>query len=178
MASLKISIDALKAGNIIAYPTEAVWGLGCDPFCQSAVENICQLKRRPAEKGMILLVSDWEQAQSCIDPNVKINWQPIKESWPGPVTWVFPASNSVPNYLQRNSSIALRMPSYPFLQELLTSFGKPLVSTSANISGQESIRAESEVMVVFPTVTTYSGECQNDGKPSTIFDALTGSQLR
>jgi L-threonylcarbamoyladenylate synthase len=163
---------------IIAYPTEAVWGLGCDPFSESAVEKIRQLKNRPSEKGMILLVSDWAQIQSLVDSDADINWEAIRETWPGPVTWVFPASKVVPDYLKVNGTIALRMPSFPFLRQMLKKFAKPLVSTSANLSGKPPAKTAAEVAALFPEVVIYSGECEGRMFPSAVYDALSGKCLR
>jgi L-threonylcarbamoyladenylate synthase len=178
MTSLTDAVHALQAGSVIAYPTEAVWGLGCDPFSASAVEATRQLKKRPLNKGLILLVRDWLQAESLIDCSVKIDREPIEKSWPGPVTWVFPAAESVPDYLQVNGSIALRMPSYPSLQYLLSQYGKPLVSTSANVSGKNPAKTHNEVKALFPDVVVCPGECEGRQLPSAIYDAVSGCCLR
>lgn len=173
------AIVALNAGEVIAYPTEGVWGLGCDPFNEAAVKKIVELKQRPANKSMILLVQDWRQAKELIDPDAIINWDSIAETWPGPVTWIFPASKNVPDFLLAvDRTIALRMPSYDFLQELLQSYGKPLVSTSANLSGQPAAKTEDDIRARFPSVVVCAGDCQGREKPSSIFHASTGEQLR
>ena len=171
-------MEILGPKDIIAYPTEAVWGLGCDPFCELAVEKIRQLKNRPSEKGMILLVNDWAEIQYLVDADAGINWQPIRETWPGPVTWVFPASNRVPAYLQVSGSIALRMPSFPFLREMLEKYGNPLVSTSANLSGNPPAKTAVEVAALFPGVVIYPGQCEGRTLPSAVYDALSGKCLR
>jgi L-threonylcarbamoyladenylate synthase len=164
--------------DIFAYPTEAVWGLGCDPHDAAAVQTIYDLKQRPESKGMIILVKDWEQVESLVDPTAAINWEPIRASWPGPVTWVFPVSKQVPDYLQTRGTIALRMPSYPFLQQLLVEFDKPLISTSANVSGEPAAKTAADVNAHFPGVTVINGECEGRDKPSAVYDAVTGACLR
>jgi L-threonylcarbamoyladenylate synthase len=172
------ALRALKEGEIIAYPTEGVWGLGCDPFLEKAVQAVRDLKKRALSKGMILLVKDWDQVHGLVDLRASIDWEPIRASWPGPVTWIFPASNAVPCYLQTKGTIALRMPSYALLQTLLTEFGKPLISTSANLSGEPAVKNRAEIRAQFPSIVLYPGECEGREKPSAIYDAVTGRNLR
>jgi len=164
--------------DVIAYPTEAVWGLGCNPFDEAAVAKIRELKNRPSNKGMIVLVRDWVQVMAFVDEKVEIDWEPIKKAWPGPVTWLFPASYAVPDYLQVDGKLALRMPSFSFLRDLLERFEKPLVSTSANVSGEPPAKTQAEVEALFPDVIIYPGECGGRQSPSAIYDALTGQCLR
>lgn len=164
--------------DIFAYPTEAVWGLGCDPFDQTAVDKIYELKQRPENKGLIIIVKDWEQVKQLVDPSADIDWSPIRDSWPGPVTWIFPVSKQVPDYLHTNGTLAIRMPFYPFLQQLLAEFGKPLVSTSANLSGQPAAKTAAEVATYFPDVAIIPGDCEGRQCPSAVYDAISGQCLR
>ena len=172
-------VATLESGEVVAYPTEGVWGLGCDPFDESAVKKVYELKRRPENKSVILLVKDWEQAEALIDPAVSIDREKIKATWPGPVTWVVPASNQVPDFLRAaDGTIALRMPSYVFLQKLLEAYGKPLVSTSANLSSEPTARTEAELRQKFPAIAVCSGECEGRQSPSEIYHAISGERLR
>lgn len=164
--------------EIFAYPTEGVWGLGCDPFDETAVQKIYELKQRPSNKGLIILVKDWQQVESLVDLAVDMNWAPIQQSWPGPVTWIFPAAKSVPMYLQTEGTLALRMPAYDFLQKLLADFGKPMVSTSANLSGKPTAKTAADIEAIFPGIAVIIGECQGRDKPSAVYHALTGECLR
>src|SRR6218665_315978 len=84
----------LKSGGVIAYPTEAVWGLGCDPFDETAVMRLLAIKQRPVDKGLILIAADLAQLQPLLDlpamPETRL--AEVLASWPGPHTWVLPAS--------------------------------------------------------------------------------------
>ena len=172
-------IHALHEQAVILYPTEAVWGMGCDPFSQDAVDKLLQLKDRPIEKGLILLVSSWEQVHDLVDQTLPVCTDKIKASWPGPTTWVFPASDSVPEWVQgAQEGIALRMPSYPPLLELLRAWGKPLISTSANLSGQSMCTTQAEAQSMFPQLPILSGECEGRAGVSAVIDAVTGECYR
>lgn len=133
LISISQAVTAIQAGDVIAYPTEAVYGLGCDPFNHKAVEKLLQLKGRPMEKGMILIAASIEQ---CL-PFVELagtDWEKsVMESWPGPVTWVLPTQAKVPVWITGGrNSVAVRVTNHPTSQKLCEAFGQPLVSTSAN----------------------------------------------
>ena len=109
----------LNRGKIIAYPTEAVYGLGCDPFNQQAVEKILVLKQREASKGFILLIANWAQLTPLIKVIPERLLDAVRATWPGPVTWVFPKANIIPDWLSGNhSSIAIRMTAHPVASQL------------------------------------------------------------
>lgn len=171
--------SALHDESVVLYPTEAVWGLGCDPFSEKAVQHLLALKGRSVHRGLILLVSDWEQVNFLVDSQADIDWRPIRASWPGPVTWVFPVSSQVPGWLQHaNGTIALRMPSYVLLQTLLRDWGHPLVSTSANKSDQSPCQTREEAESVFPGLFCHAGVCEGKASVSAIFDSITGRSYR
>ena len=91
---LQQAVKILQTGGLIAYPTEAVYGLGCDPFNRAAVSRLCALKKRDANAGFILIAANWKQIESLIETS-KIppeQMRKIQSTWLGPVTWVFPAS--------------------------------------------------------------------------------------
>ncbi|CAI1176327.1 L-threonylcarbamoyladenylate synthase type 1 TsaC [Serratia proteamaculans] len=175
-------IDALHNHQVIAYPTEAVFGLGCDPDSEQAVNALLALKQRPWEKGLILIAADYAQLTPYIDDTVLSEQQraTMFASWPGPVTWVIPARSETPRLLTgRFNSLAVRVSDHPLVQQLCRQFGKPLVSTSANLSGQEPCRSADEVQqqfgAAFPVLTGSVGGRLN---PSEIRDVLTGKQIR
>lgn len=175
-------IGALNNQQVIAYPTEAVFGLGCDPDSEQAVNALLALKQRPWEKGLILIAADYQQLLPYIDDSALSEPQraAIFASWPGPVTWVIPARPETPRLLTgRFSSLAVRVSDHPLVQQLCRQYGKPLVSTSANLSGQEPCRNADEVMqqfgAAFPVLVGSVGGRLN---PSEIRDALTGEQIR
>ena len=175
-------IAALENQQVIAYPTEAVFGLGCDPDSEQAVKQLLALKQRPWEKGLILIAADYAQLAPYIDDGALNEQQraAIFASWPGPVTWVIPAKPQTPALLTgRFSSLAVRVSDHPLVQQLCRQFGKPLVSTSANLSGEEPCRTVAEVMQqfgdAFPVLVGNVGGRLN---PSEIRDALTGELIR
>lgn len=173
------ALGFIKNGKIIAYPTEAVYGLGCDPFNQRAVAHLLAIKQRSQEKGLILLISDWLQLTPLIDARSELPWEAIKQSWPGPVTWLFPKSLSIPHWLSgEHASIAVRMTAHPVARQLCDL--DPLVSTSANISGCVPARSENDLRLQFPKGVegVVAGALGHDDCPSTIVDALTGQRLR
>lgn len=180
--SLENVLNALKNEKVVAYPTEAVFGLGCDPDSERAVHALLDLKQRQWEKGLILIAASYEQLLPYVD-DAKLSGERRAEVfsyWPGPVTWVMPAKSSTPKWLTgRFSTIAVRVSDHPLVQTLCTQFGKPLVSTSANLSGLEPCRTAQEVRVqfgdTFPVVDADVGGRLN---PSEIRDALTGELFR
>ncbi len=178
---------------VFAYPTEAVYGLGCNPFNEIAVNRILTIKQRPATQKCILIASDWSQIESLIHPSM-IGSElliPIKNSWPGPVTWVFPASEAAPKWLvnvntSNNNSdtyqktIALRITAHPIASKLCQMAGIPLISTSANISGEPPCRTYDETKNIFRNLVDkiMRGDLDLSAKPTVIRDAMTGSFLR
>jgi len=164
---------------VIAYPTEAVYGLGCDPFNQHAVEALLALKQRAVSKGLIVLVSDWEQVWPLIGevPEDKLNT--VKQTWPGPVTWIFPKSDAVPSWLSgEHASLAIRMTAHP-IARALCQYG-PLVSTSANVAGLAPAVNIEALDHVFPenVAGVVVGDLGGDAAPSEIYHVLDGMRCR
>ena len=144
------TVRCLKSGSIIAYPTEGVYGLGCDPFNELAVKKLLALKQRLVEKGLILISSDWSQVQHLTQPIAEKQLQAIFTTWPGPVTWVFPASQLAPSWIcGKHPTIALRITDHSIAKMLCQQFGKPIVSSSANPEGQPPARTIKEVQQYF-----------------------------
>ena len=134
--SLQDVIAALRGGGVIAYPTEAVWGLGCDPANAAAVERLLALKQRDMAKGLILVAADLAQVESLLHGLDSQQRQRVLASWPGPHTWVVPVSADFPLWVRgQHDSVALRVSAHAGVQALCRAFGGPLVSTSANRSG-------------------------------------------
>ncbi|KAB7895043.1 L-threonylcarbamoyladenylate synthase type 1 TsaC [Rouxiella sp. S1S-2] len=175
-------LQALKHQQVVAYPTEAVFGLGCDPDSEQAVEALLALKQRPRDKGLILIADSYEQLLPYIDESTLSaeRLQQIFASWPGPVTWVMPAKASTPQWLTgRFTSLAVRVSDHPLVKDLCRQYGKPLVSTSANLSGQLPCRTAAEVKLQFgPHFPVLEGEVGGRQNPSEIKDATTGELIR
>jgi len=180
--SIARALEVLRKEEVIAYPTEAVFGVGCDPDSELAVTRLLELKQRPVEKGLILIAANFEQLKPYIDDSMLNEAQrdTISAAWPGPVTFVFPALPTTPRWLTgRFDSLAVRVTDHPLVVELCQTFGKPLVSTSANLTGLPPCRTSQEVLAQFgdhfPVVIGETGGRLN---PSEIRDALTGERFR
>lgn len=179
-------IDAivhLKSGNVIAYATEAVFGLGCDPDNEGAVHKLLAIKQRPVDKGLILIAADWSQLQPYVASErlSDLALQRVLASWPGPFTWVMPAKPTTPRWLTgRFDTLAVRVTAHPQVRALCLAYGKPLVSTSANLSGEPPCRSEGEVLAQLGSRVDYvlPGEVGGATNPSQICDARTGQVLR
>lgn len=173
----------LRAGDVAAYPTEAVMGLGCDPSNEAAVTRICVLKQRAVAQGVLLIAADFAQVAPYIDmtqvPQVAL--ERVLASWPGPFTWIFPRSAQVPAWISgRHSGIALRVTAHAGAAALCRAFGGALVSTSANPHGRPAARTASEVLSYFPEGidVLVDGAVGGLAKPSEIRNALTGEIVR
>lgn len=175
-------IQELIKQNVIAYPTEAVFGLGCDPDSEAAVMQLLALKQRPVEKGLILIAADYQQLIPYIDDSqLRAEQKAVMfASWPGPVTWVMPARPSTPRWLTGQfSSLAVRVSAHPLVRELCLAFGKPIVSTSANLTGLPPCRTAQEVLTQFgEAFPVLHGETSGRQNPSEILDVLTGNLIR
>ena len=177
------AIEALNAGRVIAYPTEAVYGLGCDPDNQAAVQSLLAIKQRPVEKGLILVAANYAQLLPYIDDQAipQEKRAEIFSSWPGHISWVLPASNTAPKWITgRFDSIAVRVSAHPVVQQLCRAYGKALVSTSANLSGQPAItdRAELETNLGSMLSAIVPGALGSATQPSQIRNAVTGDIVR
>ncbi len=178
---LQPALRALRAGGIIAYPTEAVYGLGCDPRCQAAVTRILALKGRTWSKGLILVASHIEQLTPYLKSVTPELWARAMRTWPGPVTWLWPASSQVPSWVRgRSRRVAVRVSAHPLVQSLCSRYGAALVSTSANHSGAEPARTARQVRSRFCDAVdqVLAAPVGGMSKPSEIRDLLSGAILR
>ncbi|QCO66832.1 tRNA threonylcarbamoyladenosine biosynthesis protein RimN [Luteimonas yindakuii] len=182
-----LSIDAaaarLRAGAVIAYPTEAVWGLGCDPFNEAALLRLLALKARPVDKGVILVAADAGQFDGLVDwdaldPTARAA---VLASWPGPHTWIVPAAARVPAWVRGDHrDVAVRCSAHPVVAALCRAFGGPLVSTSANPAGAPPPRT----LEAFDPVLGAAVDAIVDGatggleRPTPIRDARSGQVVR
>ena len=175
------AVAALRAGGIIAYPTEAVYGLGCDPLDRDAVARLFALKQRPAGQGVLLIAADFAQVEKFIGPVPAEAVERARATWPGPHTWVFPRSPATPEWLVGDhSGIALRVTAHPLAATLCRACGHALVSTSANRHGSAPARSAGEVRSAFAGTLAYvlDGETGGLERPTPIRDAISGEVLR
>jgi L-threonylcarbamoyladenylate synthase len=175
--------EALRAGGVVAYPTEAVFGLGCDPHNQAAFDRIFALKQRPATQGVLLIAADFTQVAHYVDmPRIPAGvLAQVRASWPGPFTWVFPRSAEVPDWVAgAHEGIALRVTAHGPAAALCLAFGGALVSTSANPHGQPPARDVATLQSYFGDALDGMVDASLGGaaQPTTIRDALTGAIIR
>jgi L-threonylcarbamoyladenylate synthase len=177
---IKNAVRRLKAGAVIAYPTEAVYGLGCDPLNEDAVMNLLDIKQRPIEKGLILIASSLEQLRPYLVLEQAII-ERITPTWPGPVTWVIPAQLWVPKWLTGDHrSLAVRVTNHPIARDLCAQFGGPLVSTSANPTTRPAIKESRKLVKTFANddIFIVHGKVGELGQETAIYDAESGKRLR
>jgi L-threonylcarbamoyladenylate synthase len=181
LLSIRQAAQCLVEGGVIAYPTEAVYGLGCDPQCETAVRRILKLKDRPAEAGLILVADRLDRFADFIEPVDGDLKARAMSAWPGPVTWLFPRSSRVPDWLAGDhETIALRISAHPVCRALCEAFGGAIVSTSANPAGAEPARDPVAVERYFGSdlCGIVEGALGGDTRPSEIRDLLTGQVVR
>lgn len=172
---------ALRKGELVAYPTEGVYGLGCDPFSEAAVTRLLALKRRPVEKGLILVAADVAQIAPWVRFDAVPDRSRVEASWPGPVTWTLPATDAVPEWIRgRFDTVAIRVSAHPVVQALCRAFDGPVVSTSANPAGQSPAMRCEQVDDYFgdQLAGCVIGELGGRSGPTPIYDARTGRALR
>ncbi len=178
---MNTAANALAAGQVVAYPTEAVWGLGCDPFNRHAIEALLALKSRSAHKGLILVAASIAQFDFLLWDADKTLRQKLAASWPGHTTWLVPHHQRVPGLVSgEHASIAIRVSAHSGVRALCHAFGGPIVSTSANPQGMAPARTAFMARKYFREsgVVFAPGVVGRQAKPSTIIDAQSGAVIR
>jgi L-threonylcarbamoyladenylate synthase len=173
--------EVIRRGGVIAYATEAVFGLGCDPRNSEAVKRLLQLKQRKPEKGLILIASKFEQIEPFILPLDAKTKKRIDKSWPGPTTWLLPARPEVPHWITGgHKKIAIRVTAHPQANALCEALEGPLVSTSANRHKQQAARNVMQVRRIFIDQLDYilPGKVGAQDKPTEIRDAESNKIIR
>lgn len=175
------AVKILKQGGLIAYPTEAVYGIGCLADKTETIERLLRLKQRPIEKGLILLAADLTQLDTYIKPLDSGLQSKLMASWPGPTTWIVPARTHTSRLIRGQfDSIAIRISDHPIVQAICQQCSQPLISTSANITGKAMSYTPLEVRLHFSDQLDYilNGPLGDNLTPTTIKDALTDQVLR
>jgi L-threonylcarbamoyladenylate synthase len=178
---LRAAAAALARGGVIACPTEAVWGLSCDPASERACTTLMALKQRDWRKGLILVAAEFEQLLPYVELPSNNALKRAVATWPGPATWIFPARPEVPLWLTgEHDTIAVRVSAHPVVRALSLRYRSPLVSSSANPSGREPARSASAVRLYFKDRldALVPGALGGLAKPTTIRDVSTGHILR
>jgi L-threonylcarbamoyladenylate synthase len=177
-------VAALRNGAIVAYPTEAVFGLGCDPKNSDAVSRLFSLKQRSPDKGFLLIGACEEQFNEFVDWTQLSRAQQlsVRSTWPGPHTWIMPAQDSLPtNIVGVHAGVAVRVTAHGVAANLCEKFGGALISTSANLNGQKAARSLSEVTQQFENSSLYGvldAPLGGDIAPSEIRDAISNVLVR
>ncbi|XBC42211.1 MAG: Sua5/YciO/YrdC/YwlC family protein [Buchnera aphidicola (Meitanaphis elongallis)] len=175
-------INKLKNNDVIAYPTESVFGLGCNPNNKCAVIKLLKLKNRKWNKGLILVASHYSQVKSYVS-EYKLSFRHkiiMLKNWPGHVTFLLPAKSSVPYWLTGGSEfIAVRVSSHVPIQQLCNTFGHPITSTSANRSGLEPCKTYRDVINQFGKhFPIFRGKLGKSKRPSKIINLVSGALIR
>ena len=174
------TVAALRQGGVVAYPTEAVWGLGCDPCNEAAVLRLLDIKQRPVEKGLILVAADMAQFDFLLADLPPAWCAELQLSWPGPNTWLVPHQQRLPAWITgRHASVALRVSDHPLVRALCALTG-PLVSTSANPAGRPAARSRLRVEQYFGGELdgVLGGALGGRRNPSLIRDLRSGAVIR
>lgn len=180
-AGFEAARRALDAGGTVAYPTEAVFGLGCDPANTDAIARLQALKAREAGKGLILIAHDFASVEPWLAPLDAEMRARVEPTWPGPVTWLLPAAAGVsPLLTGEHTTLAVRVTAHPVAATLCRAWGGPLVSTSANPAGGDPARDACAVQALLGdrVDVIIEGAVGELDRPTPIRDARTGEFLR
>jgi len=180
--TIEQAISELCQGKLIAYPTEAVWGLGCDPYNEEAFQALLDLKGRAVEKGVILVVGNFAQLEPLLAESINEQQrQLLQQATEKPTTWLVPFnSKMVPHWISgKHTTVAVRISAHPIVKALCEGLGKPIVSTSANPQGEAPARNAEQVAHYFQEkVVVCPGQTAGSLQPSTIIDLLSGAIIR
>jgi len=177
MDSLGSVVNSLKKGEVVAYPTEGVWGLGCDPSNEKAITRLLNMKGRSESKGLILIGSNLEQFSKFIE--VEKYKDKLLEKWPGHHTWLVPPKSETSKLITgNNEKIALRLSTHKNVVELCEEFKGAIISSSANKENAPTPGSPDEIKGVFPDIKVLIGELGGQSQPSRIEDLLTGELIR
>ena len=174
------AIKILSDGGVIGYPTEAVFGLGCDPWNEQAVIRIADIKNRNLKKPFLLVASNINQLINLIDINIIT--EKVKSTWPGHTTWIIQAKKDTPCWLidKKTGLIGIRISDHPVINKICDKFQSPVISTSANISGNKNIKNQKKFISEFENKVDYliEGNVGNYGNPSIIINMTTNESIR
>ncbi|MEO5911476.1 MAG: L-threonylcarbamoyladenylate synthase [Pelobium sp.] len=175
------ALEVLKSGGIILYPTDTVWGLGCDATNADAVAKIFALKNRADSQSMIILLDTENKLQSYVSEIPDVAYDLI-EYTEKPLTIIFSgAKNLAPNLINQDGSVGIRIPKHDFCQQLIQRFRKPIVSTSANISGKPTptnfLEISQEILEGVDYVVDLEQEIMEKKQPSTIMKLEASGQF-
>jgi L-threonylcarbamoyladenylate synthase len=178
---LKQAVRCVRNGGIIAYPTEAVYGLGCNPLDAIAVHQLLQIKNRSWEKGLILVAYDMSQLEPFIEPPDTDILNRLQSTWPGPVTWLLKSRPDVPSWLTgKHETIAVRISNHIIVRSLCKQLGHALISTSANPSKSPPAKTSLKVQRYFHQQVDFiiCGNLGGENRPCEIRDGQSDTIIR
>ena len=178
---IKNAAEALKSGGVILYPTDTIWGIGCDATNPAAVARIYQIKKREDSKSMLVLMENPALLERYVNDVPEIAWDLVEISTT-PLTVIYPgAKNLASNLIAEDGSIGIRFTKEEFTTKLLQRFRRPIVSTSANISGQKSPaffdEISEEIKCRMDYIVEYRQDDINPAKPSSIIKLWPGGRI-
>lgn len=176
------ALEVLKSGGVILYPTDTIWGLGCDATNPEAVDKVLKIKNRPAEKSLIVLLDVDTKLQSYVNDVPEIAYDLIEYA-ENPLTIIFSgAKNLAKNVINEDGSVGIRIVKHDFCTPLIQRFRKPIVSTSANLSGEPSPKnfddISPEIIDAVDYIVDFEQENRTSKKPSTIMKLSPGGQFQ
>jgi L-threonylcarbamoyladenylate synthase len=172
---------SVARGAVLAYPTEGVWGLGCDPHNEAAVQRILRIKGRSVDEGLILLASQIEQLNPYLVGLPEHARAELERIWPSPVTFLVPDNGFCPTWIRgSHASVALRVTTHPVVAMMTQAMAGPVVSTSANRSGQPALATSTAIeKELGPEIDgILEGELGGTGGASEIRDLISGRVIR
>jgi len=179
---LQNALDTLRRGGIILYPTDTVWGIGCDATCEEAVRRIYELKQRDDAKSMLCLLDAPGRLQAYVNEMPSMAWDLIELSTK-PLTIIYPgARNVAPSLLAEDGSLGIRITGETFTRDLISRLHAPLVSTSANLSGQPAARnfaeVSEEILKGVDYVVRFRQSDRSEPSPSSIIKLGVNNEIR
>jgi len=182
LISITEAVQQIKQGKVIAYPTESVYGLGCDPWNEQAFLKLLKLKGRALEKGVILIAANLDQVKDLAYIENEEWSEQVIGSWKDSceaVTWILPAKKTIPYWVTGGrDTVAIRVSHHPGVVALCNSLGSALVSTSANLSKQLPAMNALDCSKIFPNVAILAGKTMGLESPSQIWDAKSLIKIR
>lgn len=171
------AVEALRDGEIVAYPTESVYGLGVDPFNLSALERLYAVKERDTSNPVLMIIGDEAQLEPLVGSISDEAQHCMDAFWPGPLSLLFPVRAELPELLIGvHESVCIRLTAHPIAKALCEAFGGPITSTSANRSYEKPATEPSDLTLEGVRLCLDGGRA--DSTPSTIYDPDRGVVLR
>lgn len=180
---IKKTLEVLKKGGTILYPTDTVWGLGCDARNKEAVNKIFKIKERAEYKSMVVLVCDHQMINRYVKEVPAIAWELIDAAGDDPLTIIYPEGRMLAeNIIAADGSVGIRIVKDEFCRNLIHKFGKPIVSTSANISGDPTppsfTAINPNIMNKVDYIVNLRQQETNNPKPSTIIKVALNGEVK